>query len=263
VTLGLVLVEGALAWWKWGITEEARWHLRRAWASVKGFQWRILFVLMAVALALTVIATVIGDQSWDAGIMNLGTELAGAAATYWLLQQIIGRRLTKEQLIARMGSSIRDVAVPAADELRRQGWLIDGSLEGAWLVEANLERANLNSANLKAARLSRARLGWATLIDADLQAADLRAADLRGAVLAGADLRMADLSGAPFEHYPDSSELNVTARQLVQAHSLAGATLPGRFRLSEDNWRAEFEEWRTYWRDWDDRRKRRRQHNDQ
>jgi len=50
-----------------------------------------------------------------------------------------------------MGSGVRDVAVPAADELRRRGWLTDGSLRGANLSRADLRGANLREANLSGA----------------------------------------------------------------------------------------------------------------
>ena len=55
----------------------------------------------------------------------------------------------------------------------------------------------------------------ADLSGADLFLADLRGADLRAANLRGADLRWADLRGAIVED-----------RQLAQASSLHGATMP-------------------------------------
>lgn len=60
--------------------------------------------------------------------------MSDAVVTYVLLQMVIGNRTRKTELIAQMGFDIRDVAVPAVDELRRHGWFTDGSLRGADLA---------------------------------------------------------------------------------------------------------------------------------
>jgi hypothetical protein len=213
-------------------------RLRRGWASVEGFQWRVLLVLVVVAVALALVATVQGEQTWDAALLNLATELAGAAATYVLLQWVIGRRATKEELIAQMGSGVRDVAVPAADELRRRGWLTNGSLAGADLQLAQLQGANLLGANLERATLMAANLEQAFLYKANLEGAVLLSAHLERAELWDANLKGAELSHANLE------QASVSVGQLAQAKSLAGATLPDGTGLSVEHWRAEFEEWR-------------------
>jgi len=79
--------------------------------------------------------------------------MAGAVVMYVLLRMVIGTRTRKADLIAQMGRDVRDVAVPAADELRRHGWLTDGSPQGAILVRANLQGANLRGANLQETEL--------------------------------------------------------------------------------------------------------------
>jgi hypothetical protein len=112
-----------------------------------------------------------------------------------------------------MGSDVRDAAVPAVEELRREGWLYNGSLRVAALRYANLEGARLWGANL--------------------EMADLWGANLKGAFLLSANLSRANLEGA-----------QARAGQLYQAENLEGATLPDGNTLSEDNWKAEFEEWR-------------------
>jgi len=58
----------------------------------------------------------------------------------------------KADLIAQMGSSVKDVAIAAVEELRRHGWLCDGSLQGAILSGANLEGAYLVMANTETYR---------------------------------------------------------------------------------------------------------------
>lgn len=64
----------------------------------------------------------------------------------------------KKDLIAEMGSSVQDVAVAAAEELRRHSWLTDGSLQMAHLVGANLAEAKLRGAYVVGADLSGADL---------------------------------------------------------------------------------------------------------
>jgi hypothetical protein len=153
-------------------------------------------------------------------MLNLGTEMAGAVATYLLLELFVGRREEREakkaDLIEQLGSRVRDVAVAAADKLRLRGWLSDGSLrdavliganlEGAWLSEANLQGAHLHIANLKSAWLSEANLQGAQLVganlegawlsEANLQGANLQRANLVNAILEGANLTGTDLEGA-------------------------------------------------------------------
>jgi uncharacterized membrane protein YeaQ/YmgE (transglycosylase-associated protein family) len=69
-------------------------------------------------------------------------------------------------------------------------------LEGAYLIDTDLQRASLNNAHLQKAQLLGASLEGAYLIDTDLTEADLRGAHLEGAHLVRATLTGADLGGA-------------------------------------------------------------------
>ena len=190
----------------------------------------VLLILIGVALVSSLGALLWGNQEWDGLALNLGSEMAGAIVTYLLLELFIGRRELKAHLITQMGSKVQDVAIAAAEELRRHGWLMDleradlkgaklpgtdltfaflyeailkgANLQGADLGGANLERANLERANLQGASLC-ADLQGAKLSEANLQGADLRWANLPGASLwdanlRGADLRWANVQGARF-----------------------------------------------------------------
>lgn len=84
-------------------------------------------------------------------------------------------------------------------------------LRGADLSRANLVGADLREVDLDGANLREANLHWADLISANLSRAYLGSADLSGADLSGADLRNVE---------------ELTARQLEQAYSLEGATIP-------------------------------------
>jgi hypothetical protein len=151
-------------------------------------------------------------DDWMGFFLNLGTELVGAALTYFLFSRFIehiqGLEAEKAELIRQMGSSIKDVAVAAADRLGQRGWLYDGSVRRKRLYLANLEGANLwmadlEGADLRRANLEKAILPWTNLKGADLQEANLKRVDLRDADLEGVDLRGADLEGATL---PDGTE---------------------------------------------------------
>jgi uncharacterized protein YjbI with pentapeptide repeats len=156
---------------------------------------------------------------WGGLLLNLGAEFGGALATYGLLELLIRRREEEEEkeeeleakkadLIAQMGSSVKDVAIAAAEELGRYGWLRDGSLRGADLLHANLQGASLSKANLQGAYLYGANLQGSDLTVANLSGADLRHANLQGSLLSDALLSGADLSRA------DLSEANLSGAEL-------------------------------------------------
>ena len=181
----------------------------------------ILLILIVVALVSSLGALLWGNQEWDGLALNLGSEMAGAVVTYALLELFIGGRERREaereaekkeleakkaDLIAQMGSQVQGVAIAAVEELRRHGWLYDGSLQGAQLAGANLPKADLIAANLQEADvhgadlqgtlLFAANLQGADLIAANLQEADLVRANLQGAHLFMANLQRANLSDA-------------------------------------------------------------------
>jgi hypothetical protein len=195
---------------------------------------RVVVLLILIVMGLvSSLGTAWRTGDWEGLFLNLGTEMLGAVATYVLLELFIGggerREAEKADLIAQMGSNVKDVAIAAAEELRRRGWLFDGSLQranlfranlpgadligadlfGAKLIAANLSGAKLIAANLAGAELNdaalvdthlhsaylrRARLLDARLLTARLQEADLREANLQGAKLQGANLQGAKLS---------------------------------------------------------------------
>lgn len=171
---------------------------------------RWLQVLVPLALLVLGLVLALGEVSrsgdWSDFRLNLGTELVGAVAVYVLLQLVVGREATRRELIEQMGSTVHDVAIAAAEKLRRRGWLTDGSLQrarlglanlqGAILLDAHLQGADLRWAHLQGARLEAAHLQGADLWRADLQGAKLGDADLQGAILGDADLRQASLLGA-------------------------------------------------------------------
>jgi hypothetical protein len=118
-------------------------------------------------------------------------------------------RQRKEQLISQMSSTIRDISIPAVEELRRNNWLEDGSLRGAKLFEANLEGAELGRANLEGVSFYGCNLKGAYITEANLQKTDFSAANLEGAYLGfsnfhgalfmAANLRKASLTEANLE----------------------------------------------------------------
>jgi len=171
----------------------------------------MLAILVGIGFWMALVAT-IWAEDLPGLVLNLGTEIMGAVAIYLILDQFIGSRERREaaereleeykrDLIRRMGSKVHDVAIEAAEEARARGWLIDGSLAGAYLNGAALQEANLQGADLQGARmrdtdLREANLCRVHLQGADLQGANLPKADLQHAFLRGANLQSADLQGA-------------------------------------------------------------------
>jgi uncharacterized protein YjbI with pentapeptide repeats len=99
------------------------------------------------------------------------------------------------------------------------------------LRQASLFSAKLREADLREADLSHADLSHADLSHADLSHADLREANLREANLREANLREANLSRADLREAKDW-----THRQLAQAISLVGATLPYGKVMTDKDW---------------------------
>lgn len=184
-------------------SRERRLSPAKWWRMLDQTSQRILMVLVGVGIATALPAALISGD-WAGLFLNLGTELAGGAVTFLLLDQILGTSRAKASLIAQMASRMNDEATRAVEELRRLGWLTDGVLRGADLAGANLQGARLHQANLpravlEGARLQRAVLGRANLQGADLTGADLAGANLWRARLQGARLYDANLQGAILE----------------------------------------------------------------
>jgi len=194
----------------------------------------VLGVLIGVAIVSTG-WSVYQTRDWPGLALNFGTEIAGAVVTYLMLEFVIGMRQRKDTLIAQVKSRVRDIAIPAVEELDRHNWLSDGSLnnidlsnvnlEDAELLRASFEYANLVEGNLQRAKLYRANFQGAILqrvnfTDADLSFANLAEADLTNAILTRADLFHADLSGAFM------SQIN------LQHAALQNANLQGAFMFA-------------------------------
>lgn len=127
---------------------------------------------------------------------NISTELASIAITILVVDALYEHRETereKKRLILQMGSPDNAFAREAVRALRSRGWLGDGSLKGADLENANLQKAALNEANLQGANLVAANLQGADLWDVHLQEASLAGANLQQVRLVRANLQRADL----------------------------------------------------------------------
>jgi len=139
------------------------------------------------------------------------------------------------RLIRKLRSPDNKVVVQAVEKLRANGWLEDGELEGVCLKGAHLQGADLCNANLRKTNLHMTHLQFANLSKAHLTGSYLSRADFYGA-----DLSEADLQGATLIKSNLQSARNLTDKQLSQARSLWGTTMPdgsvydGRFSLEGD-----------------------------
>ena len=170
---------------------------------------RLLFSAMLLGIGIWIGNLLFAyDQGYN---INIYTELLSIITTVGILNFLAQKReerrdreQLKSLLVRQMGSRINEVAVPAVEELRAQGWLQDGSLVGADLWEADLTNAVLWRANLTKAQLHRAKLQNTNLTDANLQDAELNGADIQHSLLLrtnldGAKLEDVDLSGSDLQ----------------------------------------------------------------
>ncbi len=216
-------------------------HQRRRWTDFFTVQ-KVGVLLLILSLASAIIGYItLYPDGFDfrtfAGdfYANISSELFSIAITVLIIDALSRRRdAIKEEnaermrLVRQLGSSLNEVAKRAAEELRADGWLTDGSLQEQDLRVANLEdaklwKADFQGANLQWARLKRANLNGATLAGANLTQANLQTtrlagADLRGANLFEAKLYRAILKGAYLQN------ANLTSAHLEGA-KMIGANL--------------------------------------
>jgi uncharacterized protein YjbI with pentapeptide repeats len=144
--------------------------------------------------------------------------------------------ISKIELINRLQSPENRFALQAVEELRSCGKLLDGSLRGIALCQAQLDYANLKDTDLCFVDLHQAKLENVDLSSAKLRAAKLNRANLDGTDLTGADLYKVNLRSAQ----------NLTDEQLATANELFGSIMPdgnvydGRFNLAGDLARAKW-----------------------
>jgi uncharacterized protein YjbI with pentapeptide repeats len=189
------------------------------WQSQSPTTRQTLFVLVTVALFASLAGALLSND-WRALMMHFGLQMAGAVATFVLIDQILSRneerKLLNCELIPRLRSRVNAVALSAVGELSQNGWLYDGSIEGAYLSGANLQGAKMRDSNLQEALLVAANLQRVDLFRANLQGthfwrANLREANLTAANLLDAVLHEANLTGAIFDNetvLPDGTNWN-------------------------------------------------------
>ncbi len=176
--------------------------------QLRQLPWGVLIILIAVAV-LSAGWSVYRTGDLPGFALNFGTEMAGTIVTYLLIEIVIGTRQKKELLISQLTSKSEDVAINAIEEIARNDWHRDGSLNNIKLHKANLpgveldsasfENTDLREANFLNAKLWSANLRWAALqeanlTDADLSFSEMSNAGLTNAILIGARIRLADLT---------------------------------------------------------------------
>jgi uncharacterized protein YjbI with pentapeptide repeats len=118
--------------------------------------------------------------------MSLCTNALALGFGVFVLDQLAKKRAEdtfKRDLIYKMGSRVNDEAVRASEQLRREGWLQDGSLRKQKFEKADLANADLRDADLQGAHFVRTNLRGVDLSFADLSRAYLYGADLQNTTL--------------------------------------------------------------------------------
>jgi len=184
-------------------------------ATVNSIEARVL----ARARTLTVLPRLDGDRKANVVVFLHEADLINENQPVFLLK---GADLSRADL------RYADLSEPGID------------LSGAKLIEANLDEADLSDANLAAANIPHADLSDAYMVNADLSYATLSPGYFKGLPIPPAT----NLSGADLSH-ADLTRASVNLKQLEQAKSLEGATMPdGQILKSDDNPdRPTFEDW--------------------
>jgi hypothetical protein len=194
------------------------WHRFLGWWNIP----RFLASVMLIVGIKSVIGSTLSWKNLSNLILAISPELIGISITVLILDAMVEKRQKKiaedqfkAQLVREMGSSIRDMAIPALEELRENGWLADEFLtgknfDGANLMDADFTNAilsndsfvhaNLAGANFNGAKLDGARLISANMKNAKTEFAVIRGADLRGALLEGSSFTDEQLQGVTYLH---------------------------------------------------------------
>ena len=205
-------------------------------SQLKQLPWAVLSILVAVAVIFTGWSVFL-TRDWSGLALNFGTEIAGAIVTYLLLEIVIGTRQRKESLIAQLMSRSADVATRAIEELVRNNWHRDGSLNNIRLYRANLQNAELDLASFENSDLTEANLEGASLYRANLQGAILQRVNLTRASVGFANLSNADLTNATLTEADlfHSSLVGASMSQAnLQGTALQKADLQGAFLYAAD-----------------------------
>ncbi len=204
--------------------------------------YRVAFLLATLAIALWYFNHI----DFNVLLPNFITDLLGVAITVFIIDTMYRIRSDTERkkvLIAKLGSKNNAVASDALHELDAEGWLLDGSLQRAFLTSCNLDGNSFTGADLRRVSFSFASLRDTSWFEADLQGAFLDHTDLSNATLSmhaidthyaeadltGATLSSANLSGAKVRH-----EQLCKVRSLWKAKMPDGNLYDGRYNLRED-----------------------------
>jgi hypothetical protein len=128
--------------------------------------------------------------------LNIGNDLFGIAVTVLIIDLLNEKNeeiYQKEKLIRELSSKDNGIAIRALVDLEARGWLRDGTLVNAILIEANLIGISLSKANLAHVSLERAILKDASLSNTDLRNANLIDVNMQNGFLQEIDLENANL----------------------------------------------------------------------
>ncbi|MBT3337641.1 MAG: pentapeptide repeat-containing protein [Anaerolineae bacterium] len=161
---------------------------------------KLIFTLLFFIALISSVLGIFFTNDWGGWLLNFGTEITGALITYGLFELVINRQNNlanrKKDLIGKLGSKIRDVAVPASEEIIDHGWHRDGSLKNHSFAFANWEGIILLQSQLAGVDLTYAILKNAELEDSSFAGALLQCVDFEGAWISGCNFHGADLRGA-------------------------------------------------------------------
>lgn len=122
-------------------------------------QYGLITLLIVFGIISTAYGTLGGEtHDWVGLALNLGTEILGGVGLFLLIDIFITKPDDKIKLITQLENEDKNLVKQTINELRRRGWLSDGSLHGYFLQNANFEGISLKHANVKGLGLYKCNL---------------------------------------------------------------------------------------------------------
>ncbi len=177
-------------------------RLKRRWKliwSYIGWEDYLGIVILVLGIAGYLLEPIMNESRFTNFYLDIRPELIGIGVTVLIIDnanEAIKRREEKKRLILQLGSPDNSFAIEALRQIQEREWLEDGSLRGALLIGANLQKASLWRADFRGAHFEYADLSLAILNDANLSEAYLIGTNLEGTRLKRANLIGAFLNAA-------------------------------------------------------------------
>lgn len=179
---------------------------------------------------------ILAGESFTGFLLNLGTEIIGAALLYIVLDIFIGRfesqeaaeraaAAEKQELLDQMRSTVKSIAARAIERLKATDMWYDGSLSQLALNRLDFSGVDLNYISMRESECQEVDFTEAWLTRADLKKASMTHCIFKRAQLKGAFFRSSQLISCNFSRaYCQDTDFRYC---ILRRADFSGATLHG------------------------------------